>query len=423
MEQIVQIAMIILLTLASGFFSGSETALFSLPPTKTKTFSDSRDRRKQLVATLLKHPRDLLVTVFLLNTIVNILLQNTASSMFGQYASWTLKVGVPLVLTLVFGEIIPKYLGMINNVAIALFTAPLITAIHEWIAHIRRAIIAVTAPVTRTLFFFLKEEESISKEELRHVLRTSEQDGVLLTEEADLVWGYLNFQESSVREIMWPRVDILAYDLDEPLTKLIHLFVDLECSRVPVYKDSLDELSGIINANDFFLERDNIKTPDQLIPILRKPLFVPENSPAKALLQKFKETREYVALVVDQYGVITGIVSQEDILEMVIGDITDIRDQEQLYVRSGENEIIANAKLDLMEFNEIFQSNLESDFNMVTLGGWLTEKLGEIPTGGCKFETDEFIFQVLAADPNRIKKVYVRKRKGKGTPPQEKGAK
>lgn len=421
MELILQLALLLGLIMASGFFSGSETALFSLPPTKTKTFSDSNDKRKQLVANLLKHPRDLLVTVFLLNTIVNILLQNTASSMFGQYASWSLKVGVPLVLTLVFGEIIPKYLGMVNNVSLSLLTAPLISTLQNWIAPIRHAIISVTTPVTRSLFFFLKEEKSISKEELRHVLRTSEQDGVLLTEEADLVWGYLNFQESSVREIMWPRVDILAYDLDEPLSKLTHLFVDMECSRVPVYKDSLDELLGIAHANDFFLEREKIKTPEQLIPILRKPLFVPENSPARALLQKFKETREYVAIVVDQYGVITGIVSQEDVLEMVIGDITDIRDQEQLFMSSGENEIIANAKLDLMEFNEIFQSNLTSDFNMITLGGWLTEQLGEIPPSGCKYETDDFIFQILAADPNRIKKIYVRKRKGRALPIAKRG--
>lgn len=413
MEYAVQICILVFLVGCSGFFSSSETALFSLPHSKTKTFSDSPDKRKHLVSELLKHPRDLLVTVFLMNTIVNILLQNTASAMFGQYASWGLKVGLPLVLTLVFGEIIPKYLGMVNNVTVALATSPAISTIQNLIAPIRRWIIAVTAPVTRTLFFFLREEESISKEELRHVLKTSEQDGVLLTEEADLVWGYLNLQESSVRELMWPREDILAYDMEEPLTKLIHLFVDMECTRVPVYKGSLDEIAGIAHANDFFLERDNIKTEKDLHAILKKPLYVPENSAAQSLLQKFKEAREYVALVVDQYGVISGIISQEDVLEMVIGDITDIRDQEGLYTRSGKNEIIANAKLDLMEFNNIFHSNLISEYNMVTLGGWLTEKLEAIASVGTKYETDEFVFQVLAADPNRIQKVYVRKKKGK----------
>lgn len=415
MEYLVQIGLLVFLIVCSGFFSGSETALFSIPHSKSKTFSDSPDKRKQLISGLLKHPRDLLVTVFLMNTIVNIVLQNTASAMFGQYASWGLKVGVPLGLTLIFGEIIPKYMGMVHNVSFALFTAPAISMIQNLIAPLRKWIIAVTAPVTRTLFFFLHEEESISKEELRHVLKTSEKDGVLLTEEADLVWGYLNLQESSVREVMWPREDIVAYDMDEPLTKLIHLFVDMECSRVPVYKESLDDMVGIAHANDFFLARDQIKSPEDLCSILKKPLYVPENSAAQSLLQKFKDTGEFVALVVDQYGVISGIISQEDVLEMVIGDITDIRDQAQMYTRSGKNEIIASGKLDLMELNNIFQSDLTSDYNMVTLGGWLTEKLGVIPSVGTKYETDDYVFQVLAADPNRIQKVYVRKRKGKKT--------
>lgn len=419
MELAWQLVFILFLLFASGFFSGSETALFSLPNSKIKTFFGSDDKRKQLVAQLLKHPRDLLVTVFLMNTIVNILLQNTASAMFGQFASWGLKVGVPLVLTLVFGEIIPKYFGLVHNTAFALTTSPLISWFQRILSPVRKWIIAVTSPVTRTLFFFLNEEESISKDELRHVLKTSEQDGVLLTEEADLVWGYLNLQDSSVREVMWPKEDIVAYDIEEPLSKLIYYFVDLECTRVPVYRDSLDDLIGIAHANDFFLLRDTIKDEKELVKILRKPLYVPENAPAVTLLHRFKETGEYVALVVDQYGVISGIISQEDILEMVIGDITDIRDQEQLYTRSGKNEIIANGKLDLSDFNEIFQATLTSDYNMVTLGGWLTEKMGEIPSAGTKFETNEFVFQVLASDHNRIKKIYVRKLEtGKGNGPR-----
>ncbi len=201
MEFIVQIIVLLFLLCASAFFSSSETALFSLPISKIKTFATSKEKTKKLIYDLLKHPRDLLVTVFFINTIVNISLQNTASAMFGSYASWGLKVGFPLIVTLIFGEIIPKYLGMVNNVTVSLKAAPLVSSIQEFIAPVRRWIIALTAPVTRTLFFFLKEEESISKEELRHVLKTSEQDGVLLSEEADLVWGYLNLQESSVGKL------------------------------------------------------------------------------------------------------------------------------------------------------------------------------------------------------------------------------
>lgn len=393
----------------SGYFSGSEAALFSLPTTRLKSYRSDPDPRKRLIAALVNRPRDLLVTIFTLNTLVNILLQNTASHFFGDMASWVLKVGVPLVITLIFGEVIPKYIGLQNNLSFAYAVAPVINFLQNMLAPIRKATIAITAPISRIMFFYLKKEDEISEEEVRHILKTSQEHGVFNPEEGELILGYLQLQDAQVRELMRPREDILYYDIHEPLTKLTYLFVDQACSKIPVCDQDLNNILGIISAKQFFVKRDNIQAPENIKPLLTKPLFVPESIPARLLLRRFEEQNQVMALAVDEYGSITGLITHEDLLEVVVGEIADQRDKTRLYTRAGPNEIIASGKLELEEFNEIFGVNLESASNMMTIGGWLTEQLGEIPKSGTKHELHNFLFQVLASTPNRLRRLYIRK--------------
>lgn len=403
------ILFLISLIFASAYFSASETALFSLPLTKIKAYKASASPRQQLIAQLVLEPKNLLVTVFMLNTLVNILIQNTTSSMSGEDASWLYKVGVPLILLLFFGEIIPKNIGLQNNVKIANYVAPSIDFIQKFISPIRNLIVRVTAPISKVMFFYLKSEKSISKEELQHVLKTSEEHGVLHSDEAELVTGYLDLQEATVKELMRPKNDILYYDINDPLSKLIYLFVEQECTRLPVCNKTLDNVLGIITAPQYFLHKKQIKTSEDLTKYLLTPLYVPENTSAKGLIRRFDESNQVLALVVDEYGSITGLITREDLVEEVVGDISDLRDTEALYTKSGANEIIANGLLELSEFNEYFHSDLTSKNNMLTIGGWLTEQLGDIPKSGSKVELEGFMFQVLAADPNKIRRLYIRK--------------
>lgn len=411
MESILYIIAIIILIFCSGYFSGSEAALFSLPTARLKTYQTAADPRKRLIATLLHHPRDLLVTVFMLNTLVNILLQNVSSNLFGDTANWAYTVGVPLILTLIFGEIIPKYIGLQNNISFSIFVAPTINFLQNILKPIRQATTAITIPISRAMFFYLRKEPEISKEELQHILKTSEEHGIFNADEGELIAGYLQLQDSQVWELMRPREEILFYDINEPLTKLTYLFVDQECSRIPVCNENLDEVLGVISAKEFFLHRDQLKNPQDLLPILTKPYYVPESTPAKLLLKRFHEQKQVIALVVDEYGSISGIIASEDLMEVVIGDIADRRDLDKLYTKTGDNEIIASGKLELEEFNELFNVDLKSEGNMVTIGGWLMEQLGEIPKSGSKYELQNFFFQILAATPNRIRRLYIRKLK------------
>lgn len=409
METLFLSVLLIGLIILSGFFSASETALFSLSPMKIKTYQSHADRRKQLIAHLLHQSRDLLVTVFMLNTLVNILIQNVASSMFGFAASWTLKVGVPLLITLIFGEIIPKYIGLQNNTSLAYAVAPTISFLQTLLGPVRRFVTEITAPISRILFFYLKKEQSISKDELDHVLKQSKEHGVLPPEQAQLVAGYLDFQEATVKEVMRPREDMLFYDIQDPLTKLTHLFVEEQCSRLPVCEGNIQNVLGIITVKEFFLHREAIQSSNNILPFVDKPFFVPEATPARMLLRRMDELDQEIAIVVDEYGSITGLVAYEDIVEVVVGNISDLRDRKPLYTKAGKHEIIASGKFELSDFNELFETNLTSNSGMVTLGGWLTEQCGDIPKSGSKIESHNFLFQILAADPNRIRRIYVRK--------------
>lgn len=407
MESIIFIIILIFLLLCSAYFSSSETALFSLSAVKVKSYAHDPDPRKRLIARLILQPRDLLVTVFMLNTLVNILIQNVASSMFLD-GGWIYKVGLPLIITLIFGEIIPKNFGLQYNVSLSYWFAPSINFLQKFLKPVRKFVIAITAPISNAMFFFLKKEESISREELQHVLKTSEAHGVLKPEEASLVWGYLDLQESLVKELMRPREDFLSYEINEPLTKLIYFFAEKKKSQIPVYEKEIDNMLGIISAKQFFLHHHEIRTPGNLRNVLARPLYVPENTPVRILLRRLQEQKQSMAIAVDEYGSIAGLITIDDIIEEVIGKSTAGIDQNALYTRSGENEIIASGKLELSDFNDIFNVDLDSD-TMVTIGGWLTEKMGDIPKSGQKYKTNEFLFHVLAADPNRVRRIYIRK--------------
>jgi magnesium and cobalt exporter, CNNM family len=404
------IVLLFILVFLSGFFSASETALFSLSSMQVKVFKQESDKKKVLIATLLSNPRDLLITIIMLNIVVNILIQNVVSSLFGDFSGWALNVGVPLALTLIFGEVMPKSIGLANNTVIAIKVAPWMARLQRLLLPLRRLLTSVTNIISRLIFFFLKKEHEISVDELKHALTTSRSYKVLNEDEAELAAGFLDLEEATVEQLMRPREEILFFDIGDPLSDLIALFVDRECSRIPVCKGNLDQVLGIMTSRLFFLHRPAIHHSADLLAFLQKPFYVPESLGAKALLKQMYEKKLSLATVVDEYGSVSGLISLEDLVETVVGEIVDRRDEKSRYTRSSDEVIIASGKLELSEFEEIFHVPLVSK-HMFTLGGWLTEQLGDIPKTGTKYVTKDFLFQVLAADPNRVRRVYVRKLK------------
>lgn len=403
------ILFIALLTFSSAFFSASEVALFSLPSHAVRAYAKETDPRKLLVYKLLSRSRDLLVTIFILNTVVNILLQNSISSLVGPSASWLWKVGVPLVLTLVLGEVVPKLIALKNNRSLSLLVAPWVAFLQTFISPFRTFFIRVTTPLSRMLFFFLKEEETTSRDELNHMLHESLKQGILHKEEVEIINGYLDFRTIQVRELMQPREEILSFDLSHPLKELDALFIEQQLSLVPIHRGEINRPLGILSAQDYFLHRESLSQGEDLIPLLKPLLFLPETACGPAALHTLEEKEQYLSLVVDEYGSITGLITYEDLIEQVVGDIEDRRDLHPDFTKLQDDVLIASGKLELDEFEKLFGVALHSPHGKVTLGGWLTDELGEIPKTGQRLETDQFLFQVLAADPNRVRRVYIRK--------------
>ena len=392
----------------SAFLSASETSLFSLSPLTLRIYRSSSNLRQRLIGHLMDRPRDLLVTILILNVLANLLVQNTVSTLFDQFPNWSLKVGVPLVLTLVFGEVLPKSIALPYNTALAPRVVTPISKIMRILTPIRKLLNAVASFLSRMLFFFLHEEKPPTAEELRHIVKISRESGVLNPSEAELIDGALDLKEATVKELMRPREEMVVYDIQEPLSTLSTLFTGQQLSRVPICDGDIDHLIGILFARRFFLHQDFIRSGSDLHSILKKPYFVPESTRGWVLLQNMREREEDMAIVVDEYGSIAGLITQEDLIETIVGEISDHRNGKSLYTVSGPDVIIASGKLELHEFSHIFGIGLHSE-HAVTLGGWIIEQLGDIPPVGISYETSDFLFYILAADPNRIRRIYVRR--------------
>ncbi|MCX6987609.1 MAG: hemolysin family protein [Chlamydiae bacterium] len=415
MSTIFLIILLIFFLLCLGLFSGAETALFSLSALQIKSYKNDPDKRKRVLFNLLSQPRELLITLIILIIIASILVQNTISSLVGEHAGWGMTVGIPLALNLILGEVIPKSLALQNNTKLSYKIAPCLLLLQQFFYPIRKVLSWTTNFLIKICFFFLKKEDEISIDQLKHALKTSREHGIIHADEAELVRGYLNLEKFHVKELMRPRDEILYYDLDEPLEQLIHLFVDQECSRILICRQGIDTLQGLISSRLFFLHKAELSSSSDLLPILKKPFFVPEAMTAESLMQQMYQKQESLAVVVDEYGSISGIIAFEDLVEVVVGEIVDRRDTKSLYTKSKSDVIIASGKLELSELEEIFPVTLYSPNNMVTIGGWLTEQLGDIPKAGIKYITNDFLFHVLASDATRVRRVYIRRLSSKNT--------
>lgn len=405
------IFLVIFFTFCSAFFSLAQISLFSLSKPEIKIFQSSKENSKRAIVYLLSRPQDLLVTLLFCDILANILVQNTIANIFSDFNSWWLTVGIPLAITLLFGEIFPKSIALEHKNKVAAKIAIPIAVIHRLIAPIRLIMTSITSRISRFMFFFLKREKEISVDELHHVLKASESQGILNYEESELIDGYLSLQLYSVKELMHPRGEIIFYDTSEPISKLIQRFSDRMFSRIPVCKNDIQNIQGVIHANLFFINQNEIKKPEDIYKYIKPPFYVPETTSGRNLLKQLQLKNEHMAIVVDEYGSIAGLITIEDLYEIVFGEILQKKDQKAHYTPAGMDVIIASGKLELSEFEDIFHVSLPTTNNMVTIGGWLTEQLGDIPKSGTRFQWKHFLFQVLSADKKRVRRVYIRKLK------------
>ncbi|NGX30759.1 MAG: Magnesium and cobalt efflux protein CorC [Chlamydiae bacterium] len=406
--------LLICLLFISAFFSATEISMFSLSRHEIDLFSRSSKKRQNLVAKVISRPGDLLVVLLIMNIFANILLQNVIAETFPPQSSWIYTILLPIVLMLFIGEVIPKAIALNINKKIAQLTAPIISKIVFFMRPIAKRAVHITNFISNFIFFFLKEQKEITEQELVHAMEHSKEKGVLEKEETELLLGFLDLQKRQVKQIMNPKEDILFYDIGDPLDELIDLFSKENCSRVPVCKNTLDQILGIIDLESYFLNEDKLKNPVDLQAFLKPAYFVPETMLVKHLIEDQMMKENEIAIIVDEYGLCTGLVTDEDLSEVLVGDILDKRDEnKRLFTMPSKDVMIASAKLEIEEFEEAFGTEIEKDPSAVTIGGWLLERIGKLPKNGEEFRFSNLLFHVLQATPSRILKLYIRKLKKK----------
>lgn len=404
-----EVILLIALTAASAFASSTEIAYFSLPASRVKSFRSSLNIHKRQVARILSQPKDLLVMIFMLNTIVNVLLQNTASSLFSE-GNWWLKVGFPLFLVLIFGELVPKYISLLHNETLATSYAPTVGFLQRIFTPLQYLITWVSSFFSRLIFFFLKLETPLTKEELEHILESSEGKGLLHREEAELILGVLSLDDKQIKELMQPRSSMPFYDIHEPLSKLIYLFSEENLPDVYVFDMPEEKILGVISIRDFFIEREKLEQGEDLKPVLKKPLFIPETTRANLVLDKLRTQNIPSALIIDEYGRASGLIYQQELVSFIVKSKKAQKEAPEGYSRVSKDAIIADGTLPLSEVEELFGISLETLYHVVTIGGLLTERLGTIPKSGTTWQEQGLFFRILSSDQTHIRKVYIQKK-------------
>jgi len=401
------------LLLCSALMSGSEVAYFSLSPDDIKKIKSDKGKKAQSVLSLFNKPERLLSTILVANNTVNIavvLLSAFISARLFDFSSspvlgFLMEIVVITFMLLLFGEILPKVYATRYNVSMALFMAFPLAVIEKLFRPVTSLLILTSSFVKKRAGL---HRSNISMDDLSDALELTSDD---LSEDEKILKGIVNFGNINVSAIMCPRIDVTAVDIQSGFSKIIPVIINSGFSRIPVYSESFDNVKGILYAKDFLPYMDNSDS-FKWQSLLRAPYFVPETKKINDLLKEFQVKKIHMAVVIDEYGGTAGIITLEDILEEIVGEITDESDEdEELYRKLDDKTYVFEGKILLNDFNKIL--DLEDDtFDIVrgeseTLAGLILELTGEFPQKDQTIKYRGFTFQIESVDRRRIREIRV----------------
>ena len=408
---------IVILLFLSALVSGSEIAFFSLTPVHLDELE--RNKKDQLIKRLLRKPKKLLATILVANNFINIgivILSTYATAVLLRNVEgwWKFVIEVILVtfLILLFGEILPKVYANRNPVKFSLFMATPLLLLEKIFYPVSIFLIKSSSIVEQRL---KKRSDHISIEDLSQVLDLTD-DGETTQEEKDLWEGIVSFGETEARQIMRPRIDVFALEDDTPYKQVLEAVNNHGFSRIPVYQENMDNIIGVLFAKDLLPYLD--KTEFEWTKLLREAFFVPENMKLDDLLKDFQEKKTHLAVVVDEYGGTSGIITLEDVIEEIVGEITDEYDHEEHnFTRLDNNTYEFDGKISLKDFykimdltedeEEVFE-NQKGDAE--SLAGFFLEHSGSFPAKNDQIKIKDFKLTATAMDGKRIKKIKVEKK-------------
>ena len=407
---------VLVLVVFSALLSGSEVAMFSISNKQRIELENQNYSSDQRVLVLLKEPKKLLATILIANNFINVSIVMASNFVFNNLfiegsisntMNFILQVIVITFLILLFGEVIPKVYANNHNLKFSKFMAIPLQLLKKLFYPVSQILVNSTNLIDKRME---RRKESIQANELEHALNLTV-DSVDNEDEKKILEGIVKFGNTDVKQIMTPRTDVISFEISTPFNELISELKEIKYSRIPVFEDSFDKIKGILYAKDLLgkmNEKKNFKWPN----LLREPKFVPENKKLDDLLKEFQEEKTHIAIVVDEYGGSSGIVSLEDVLEEIVGDITDEFDEEDInYKKLDELNYIFDGKTSLIDVyklldidGEIFEKEKgESD----TIAGFCIEQAGKIMLKNEKISFDKYTITVEAADKRRIKKVKI----------------
>ena len=402
------ILLLIILLLFSAYFSGLETALFHLK---------SMNNVNESVKKLLLRPKKLLSTLITGNTIVNIAIGSLAATYtvnnLSQISSLSIstllfaEVVVITSLVLIFGEIIPKTYAIHKSENLANVSAKFLNLSIKLIYPIAFVFYKITDLVIKILPI-KKEQFFDSEEELMMLAEVGEEEGTLEHEESDMIQSVLEFKNKLVKEIQTPRVDIISLDSNNSLDEAMDLIMNKKFSKIPVYKDTIDNIKGILYAKDVIPYLIGSRPEVDLLKLTREPYFIPETKPIDEVMQEFKLKKTSIAVVVDEWGGTAGILTLEDIVEEVTGELRDPFDKEEYeIIKNKDGSSIVDGSINIYDIEENFEIEFPDDRDYDTLAGFILDDIGDIPKEGEKVILNNYHFKVLKIISNRIDKIEV----------------
>lgn len=398
---------LLVLLILSGFFSSSETALFSIGRAKARFLAKQPGTANQLILKMKEDPHKLLTTILIGNNLVNIGASVLAGEVVGNFFDSNALIIATIIMTsliLVFGEIIPKSVATRNNIMIAqLVIFPI-----YWMSYFFYPVILILNFIPK-LTGRLKSSPRVTEEELMSFVDVVHEEGQINPEEKELINNIVKLDDIGVSHIMTPSADMFV--IDKSAEPQLEKIIQSGFTRIPVIDGDIDHIVGMVNIKDLFRQQANACGILDLEKIMREPYFVPENKKLDQLLNQFKGRKDHAAIVVNEYGEVTGIVTLEDVLEAIVGDITDETDiikQPVVQIRNKEWLVLGAA--DIETINQALHMDIPESIEYETFSGYVLDQTGKIPKEKEQIVIDRFLITINEMDGNRIKTFIVKRR-------------
>ena len=390
----------------SSFFSATETAFAAMNTTKLKTLAEKGNKNAALVCRLDEQYDKLISTVLIGNNIVNIAMASVGTLLFTmKYGDMgaTLSTIVVTIVVLIFGEISPKSIANNCPEQLAMFSAPVVQFL-IWL-FLPLNILFVGWQKLLTKIFHLEPSSKMSQEELLTLVNEVQEEGTIDEDEGGLLRNAIEFSDQEARDILIHRTDLAALPITATKEEIAEMFTETKFSRLLIYQDTIDDILGTIHRKDFYVGCGI--TEEEVKDIISPAIFVLESEPIRMILKKQQKAKTHVAVVVDEYGGTCGIVTMEDILEELVGEIWDEHEEAEVLLRRvGPDTYLVDASMDFEEFADYFKLDEESE--MVSVSGWVMEQFGRVPEQGDRFEYKGLEIEVTQVGNHHVDEIRVK---------------